>query len=70
MKGKLMIAAMALGLVAASCGETAEVKEVNESQLEKAKELGAKLDELNLEIKAIEVADEEIDATINELDKI
>ncbi len=70
MKGKLIIAVMALGFFTASCGEAAKVKETNEAQIEKAKELGAKLEELNLEIKAIEVADEEIDATIKELDQL
>jgi Fe2+ or Zn2+ uptake regulation protein len=70
MKGKLMIAVMAFGLVVASCGETTELKENKEAQIEKAKDLGAKIDELNLEIEAIDLAGEEIDATINELDNI
>ena len=65
-----MIVVVAIGLVAASCGETAGVIEKNEAQTENAKELGAKVEELNLEIEAIVAAEEEIDATINELDKI
>jgi hypothetical protein len=70
MKTKLTIAVMALGLVAVSCGESAEVTENNEVQVEATNELGNKLDELNVEIEAIEAADAEIDATINELDQI
>ena len=70
MKGKLMMAVVALSVGITSGGETAEVIEENDAQIEKAKELGVKLDELNLEIEAIEIADEEIEAIINELDKI
>ena len=61
---------MALGLVAVSCGESAEVKEQKEAQLKITKELNSKLDALNDEIEAIEVAEEEIEVAISELDKI
>lgn len=70
MKTKLTIAIMALGLVAVSCGESAEAIENNEAQIEATKELGNKLDELNVEIEAIDAANVELDATINELDQI
>tara|TARA_B110000091_G_C13466331_1_gene330218 strand:+ start:246 stop:458 length:213 start_codon:yes stop_codon:yes gene_type:complete len=70
MKIKMMIVAAAFGLTAMSCGESVEVKENNTVQAEETQELGNKLDELNLEIEAIDAADAEIDATINELDQI
>jgi chaperonin cofactor prefoldin len=70
MKTKMMIIAVTFGLTAMSCGEPAEVKENNATQIEETQELGNKLNELNLEIEAIDAADAEIDATINELDQI
>jgi chaperonin cofactor prefoldin len=70
MKTKMMIVAVAIGLSAMSCGDSAEVTENNAIQLEETQELGNKLDELNLEIEAIEAADAEIDAAMNELDQI
>ena len=70
MKTKLMVATAVLGFFAVSCGDSTEVVESNEVQLEETQELGNKLDELNVEIEAIEAADAEIDATINELDQI
>jgi hypothetical protein len=70
MRGKLIIAVMALGFVAVSCGESAEVKEQKEAQLKIAKELNGKLDALTVEIEAIDLAEEEIEVAISELDKI
>jgi prefoldin subunit 5 len=70
MKTKLTIAIAALGLFTISCGESAEVTENVEVTLEETTELGDQVDELNVEIEAIEAAGAEIDATINELDKI
>ncbi len=66
----MVIVAATFGLFAMSCGEPAEAVQNNETQVEETQELGNKLDELNLEIEAIEAADAEIDATINELDQI
>ena len=70
MKTKLTIAIVALGFFAVSCGNSAEVTENQEVQLEQTEELGNQVDELNLEIEAIEAADAEVDATSNELDQI
>jgi prefoldin subunit 5 len=70
MKTKMMIVAIAFGLTAMSCGESAEVKENNVISTEETQELENKLDELDLEIEAIDAAEAEIDATINELDQI
>ena len=70
MKMKLMIAITAFSLGIVSCGESTEAIGDKEAQMETAKELGNKLDELNLEIKEIEAANADIDATINELNQI
>ena len=70
MKTKLTIVAAAFGLFAISCGDSTEPTENKEVQLEETTELGNKVDELNIEIEAIEAADAEIDAAINELDQI
>lgn len=70
MKTKMMIVAVTLGLLAMSCGESAEVTAKNAAQLEETQELGNKIDELNVEIEAIEAADAEIESAINELDQI
>lgn len=70
MKTKLTIAMLALSFVAISCGNTNETTETSEAKLEETTELGNKLDELNVEIEAIEAADAEVDETINELDQI
>lgn len=66
----MMIIAVAFGLTVMSCGDSAEVQENNAAQIEETQELGNKLDELNLEIEAIEAADAEIDDTMAELDQI
>jgi len=70
MKTKMMIIAVTFGLTVMSCGDSAEVQENNAAQIEETQELENKLEELNLEIEAIDAADAEIDATMNELDQI
>ncbi|MBL4669935.1 MAG: hypothetical protein JKY30_11830 [Flavobacteriales bacterium] len=70
MKTKLMIAVAALGFFAMSCEESTEVIGNNDARLEETKELGNQVDKLNVEIEAIEAAEAEVDATINELDQI
>jgi len=70
MKTKMMIVAVAFGFIAMSCGESAEVQAKKAAKTEEAQELGNKLDELNLEIEAIDAATVEIDETMNELDQI
>ncbi|NQX96719.1 MAG: hypothetical protein HRT73_02420 [Flavobacteriales bacterium] len=70
MKTKLMIAVAALGFFAMSCEESTEVTGNNNARLEETKELGNQVDKLNVEIEAIEAAEAEVDATINELDQI
>ena len=70
MKTKMMIVAATFGLFAMSCGGSAEVTENNAVEVEANPELERKIEALNVEIEAIEAADAEIDATMNELDQI
>jgi len=70
MKTKMMIVAVAIGLTAMSCGETAEVKEKNAPQVEERQKLESIMSELDLEIEAIDAAEAEIDVTMNALDQI
>lgn len=70
MKKGLPLIAATFGLFVISCGETAEVTENKEVKLEETKELGNKLDQLNIEIEAIDAAEAEVDAVINELDQL
>tara|TARA_B100000809_G_scaffold260974_1_gene308917 strand:- start:3574 stop:3786 length:213 start_codon:yes stop_codon:yes gene_type:complete len=70
MKTKLTIAVAALAFFAMSCGESNEVKYSTEVTVEETTDLGNQVDELNVQIEAIEAADAEIDVTIKELDQI
>jgi len=74
MKAKTMIACLTIGLFMASCGNAAEEAEMKkkeiEAQLEETRELGGQLDQLDVEIEALEKAEEGIDAAMSELDNI
>lgn len=70
MKTKMMIVAVSIGMLAMSCGDAAETTENNAVEVEANQDLENKLDEINVEIEAIEAADAEIDETMNELDQI
>ncbi len=70
MKSKMMIAILAISFSAVSCGESEEAKAEAAAQLEETRELGNKLDELQVEIEEIEKAEADVDATINELDNL
>ncbi len=66
----MMITAFAFSVIAMSCGDSAEVTENKTDEVEVNKELENKLEEINLEIEAIEAADAEVDEVMNELDQI
>lgn len=70
MKTKMMIVAVSIGMMAISCGDTAEVTENNAVEVEVNQNIENKLEELNVEIEAIDAADAEIDEVMNELDQI
>jgi len=70
MKIKIMIAIAAIGFFTASCGESVEKKATDAAQLEETQILSEQLDGLQTEIKELEKAEEEVDATINELENL
>ncbi len=70
MKTKIMIAIVAIGFFSASCGESEEKKAADAAQLEETQKLSEELDGLNAEIEELTKAEEDVDATINELDNL
>jgi len=70
MKVKLVMAIAAMGLFAVSCGGSTENKEEASAKIEETRELGNKLNEIEVEIEALEKAESDIDEAMNELDEI